>query len=66
MGLHVDHQPIEHTRGRIIDCTCTYRQQGVFNSPFGARIAFLSHLVEAVSKEQGWDEEIRIVGEFHG
>lgn len=47
------HTPIPRREG-VIDCTCRYRQEGIYATQFGARIAFLEHVVSSIVAEQGW------------
>lgn len=51
------HHPIVRAEGaqNVIDCSCGgYVQEGIYTHTFGARTAFLEHLVNAVAQEHDW------------
>lgn len=50
------HDPLHRGEG-VIDCSCgDYRQDGTYAGDFGARTAWLDHLVTAVAATHDWPD----------
>ena len=57
------HSPLVQGPG-VIDCVCGgYTQAGVYSEDFGARNAFLDHVVSELGDENDWPETWSVEGD---
>jgi len=60
------HAPVARHYGTdrfVYDCLCGYQQEGLYVTEFGARTAYLEHVIQDIAARAGWDDHVHALVE---